>query len=106
MRRRALRTLAPALRALTRELEPGTTLSRVQGCWESVAGPAVAAEAQPESERAGVVTVACRSAVWAQELDLLSQDLLESLNEAIGAPPERPAVRRLRFVSTGSRRRG
>ena len=39
-----------------------------------------------------MVTVACASAVWAQELDLLSERVVEALNEAIG----RPAVTRLR----------
>ena len=43
-------------------------------------------------ERDGEVTVACASAVWAQELDLLSERVVERLNEALG----RPAVRRLR----------
>ena len=32
----------------------------------------------------GVVTVACASAVWAQELDLLSERVVERLNEALG----------------------
>jgi predicted nucleic acid-binding Zn ribbon protein len=44
------------------------------------------------SERDGVVTVACASAVWAQELDLLSERVLERLTEELG----RPAVTRLR----------
>jgi len=35
----------------------------------------VAAVAAPVSEREGVVTVACESAVWAQELELLRGDL-------------------------------
>ena len=48
--------------------------------------------AEPVAERDGVVTVACESAVWAQELDLLSERVIEALNEALG----RPAVRRLR----------
>ncbi|MGH2968754.1 MAG: DciA family protein, partial [Solirubrobacteraceae bacterium] len=48
--------------------------------------------AEPVSERDGVVTVACASAVWAQELDLLSERVVAALNEALG----RPAVRRLR----------
>ena len=39
-----------------------------------------------------MVTVSCESAVWAQELDLLSERVIEGLNEALG----RPAVRRLR----------
>jgi predicted nucleic acid-binding Zn ribbon protein len=60
------------------------------------------AEAEPVSERAGTVTFACRSAVWAQELDLLSAELLERLNEALGGP----SLTRLRFVAGGRRRSG
>ncbi|HEX8857074.1 MAG TPA: DUF721 domain-containing protein [Thermoleophilaceae bacterium] len=78
---------------------PRTTLARVQGAWESVAGPVVAAQSTPESERAGVITVRCFSAVWAQELELLSGDLMASLEARLGAG----AVRELRFV-TGTRR--
>ena len=40
----------------------------------------------------GSITVACASAVLAQELDLLSERVIEALNEALG----RPAMRRLR----------
>jgi predicted nucleic acid-binding Zn ribbon protein len=54
----------------------------------------VAAESEPVSERAGVVTVACRSAVWAQELELLAPDLLARLNGRL----ESGRVTRLRFV--------
>jgi hypothetical protein len=61
----------------------------------------VVEEAEPVSERAGTVTVACRSAVWAQELSMLAPDLAERLNRALEAPPEAPAVRELRFVVRG-----
>ena len=40
------------------------------------------------------ITIACAKATWAQELDLLQNDLLVRLNEALGEP----RVRRLRFV--------
>jgi predicted nucleic acid-binding Zn ribbon protein len=93
MRRRAPRALSAALARVTAGLEPATTIARVQGCWAEVAGEAVATVAQPVSERDGIVTVACESAVWAQELDLLAPDLLEKLNAAL---PERH-VRQLRF---------
>ena len=88
------RPIAEALARVTSKAAPATTLARVQGCWDAVAGPVVAAEAEPVSERAGVVTVACRSAVWASELDLLSPGLVVGLNEALGGP----AVASLRFV--------
>ena len=60
--------------------------------WPQVAGERFARSAQPVAERDGVVTVSCESAVWAQELDLLSERVIEGLNQALG----RPAVRRLR----------
>jgi len=93
VRRRAPRALAAALGRVTAGLEPATTLARVQGCWADVAGEAVATVAKPVSEHDGVVSVACESAVWAHELDLLGPDLLEKLN---GALPDL-RVRQLRF---------
>lgn len=98
MRRAAPRPLALALDDLRRRLAPATPLAAVQEAWPDVAGPAIAREAQPVAERGGVVTIACRSAVWAQELDLMGPDLVERLNEAI----ERPFVSSLRCTATGS----
>jgi predicted nucleic acid-binding Zn ribbon protein len=69
----------------------------------------VAAEAEPVAERDGVVTVACRSATWAQELDLLGPELLGRLNEALaeaGQPGPEARVRGLRFTADLSRHRG
>jgi predicted nucleic acid-binding Zn ribbon protein len=88
------RQLADALARVTAKAAPATTLARLQGSWEGVAGPVIAAEAEPVSERDGVVTVACRSAVWANELELLAPGLVEGLNEALGGS----AVASLRFV--------
>jgi predicted nucleic acid-binding Zn ribbon protein len=88
------RQIADALARVTAKAAPATTIARLQGCWESVAGPVIAAEAEPVSERSGVVTVKCRSAVWANELELLAPGLVEGLNEALGAQ----AVAALRFV--------
>ena len=63
--------------------EPLTLLAAAQSAWPAAAGARVAAEAEPVAERDGVVTIACRSATWAQELDLLQPELLERLNEAL-----------------------
>ena len=93
MRRTAPRPLANALGEVAAGAAPASTLARVQAVWSEVVGAGVANEAEPVDERGGVVTVACRSAVWAQELELLSGDLLARLNAALGDP----AVGRLRF---------
>ena len=92
MRRRGPRPLATALERLTGELAPATLLAEVQRAWPESAGGAIAAQSEPVSERDGVITVACSSAVWAQELDLLSERVVARLNENLG----RPAVRGLR----------
>jgi predicted nucleic acid-binding Zn ribbon protein len=83
VRRRAPRSLSVALESLASALEPATTLARVQKVWESAVGPAIAAAAQPTAEHEGVLTVTCSAAVWAQELDLMSGDLVPRLNTAL-----------------------
>ena len=84
--------MAIALDDVTAALAPATLLAEVQRAWPAAAGEAFAANTTPDGERDGVVRVACVSAVWAQELDLMSERVVEALNEALG----RPAVRRLR----------
>jgi predicted nucleic acid-binding Zn ribbon protein len=91
---------AGAVEALAARLQPQTPLSAVQRAWPEVAGEAVAAEAEPVAVRAGVVTIACRSAVWAQELTLLAPTLVDRLNEMPGAPH----VTELRCTAASRRR--
>jgi predicted nucleic acid-binding Zn ribbon protein len=86
MRRLAPRALSTALEGVVRDAAPATLLARVQGVWTEVAGAGMAAAAAPVSERDGVVTFACESGVWAQELELLAPDLLARLNAALSAP--------------------
>ncbi len=104
--RRAPRPLGAAIAPVRARTEPKTLLAAVQGAWNGVAGPAVAAEAEPVAERDGVVTIACRSATWAQELDLLQSELLTALNGALPDPVrgalEHP-LRGLRFTADGPR---
>jgi predicted nucleic acid-binding Zn ribbon protein len=95
--RAAPRPLALALEDLRDRIAPATPLAAVQRAWTEAAGPVVAREATPVSERAGVVTVACRSAVWAQELDLLAPTILEGLNARLKGVE----VHSLRCVATG-----
>ncbi len=92
MRRRGPRPVSHALDALTADLAPATLLAEVQRAWPDAAGTAFAPHSEPFSERDGEVTVACPQAVRAQELDLMSELVVERLNRALG----RPAVRRLR----------
>jgi len=89
---------ASAVRAARDRAAPATLLASVQRAWPEVAGPAIAAEAEPVSEREGVVRVSCRSAVWAAELDLMAPQLLDRLNQRL----ERP-IAGLRFSADAAR---
>ena len=100
MRRRGPRPLAGALHAVTTQARPQTVLARVQAAWDEVVGETVAAEARPRAEAGGTVVLECSSGVWAQELELLSPDLLERLNGALGGGRGTP-VRAFRFTVRG-----
>jgi predicted nucleic acid-binding Zn ribbon protein len=91
------RHLAEAMARLRRQAAPPTLLARVQERWSDAVGSPVAEEAVPVAERDGIVTVSCRSAVWTAELSMLSETLLEGLNERLG---EGRRVRALRFTTT------
>jgi predicted nucleic acid-binding Zn ribbon protein len=104
--RRGPRRLGSVLGQIRERVEPLTLLAAVQSAWPAIAGAGVAAQAEPVAERGGVVTIACRSATWAQELDLLAPELLERLNEALsegGSEAPGPLVRDLRFTADATR---
>ena len=62
-------------------------------------GEQIAAVASPVSERGGEVLIGCTDSVWAQELDLMQEQLLERLRDRLGEQ----APRSLRFRVTRCR---
>jgi predicted nucleic acid-binding Zn ribbon protein len=88
----APRPISHALSALGSSLAPATTLARVQEAWAAAAGPTIASAAAPVSEREGVLTLACESSVWANELDLMAAQLIPRINDRLG----RDAIHTLR----------
>ena len=88
------RPIGDSIRAVRGAVQPQTPLAAIQAAWLEAAGDRIAAEARPVRERDGTVTVECRAATWAQELDLLHDELLGRLNEALGEA----RVERLRMV--------
>ena len=99
-RRRAPRRLATAIGETLERAEPATLLAAVQSAWPAVVGEAIAREATPVAERSGVVTVACTSSAWAQELDLLGRQILDKIRP--GLPAETP-LEGLRFITSDDR---
>jgi predicted nucleic acid-binding Zn ribbon protein len=98
-RRRAPRPAANALQAALQRAAPKTPLAAVQAAWPTAVGGQLAAVAAPVSERQGTLTIECADAVWAQELDLMQEALLERLRAAVGEQ----APRALRFRVNSAR---
>jgi predicted nucleic acid-binding Zn ribbon protein len=98
MGRRTPRPIGAALETILQGAEPATLLAAVQSAWPGAVGEAVAREASPVSERDGVVTIACRSATWAQELDLLSGQILSQVRENL---PDWATLEAIRFTASG-----
>ncbi len=83
-RRRAPRPAGAAFQAALQKAAPQTPLAAVQVAWSTAVGEQLAARAIPVSERAGTLTIECADAVWAQELDLMQETLLERLRAELG----------------------
>jgi predicted nucleic acid-binding Zn ribbon protein len=98
-RRRAPRQASSAFRAARDLVAPKTGLASTQAAWAEAVGPALAEVTEPVSERAGTLTVECADSVWAQELDLMQEALLERLRAALGEA----APQALRFRVKGIR---
>jgi predicted nucleic acid-binding Zn ribbon protein len=97
-RRRAPRPATTALREALERAAPKTPLAALQAAWAETVGEQVAAAAQPVSERDGEALVECSDPVWAEELDLMQEQLLERLRGQLGEQ----APRALRFRSKDS----
>ena len=90
MRRRAPRPASDALRAALERAAPKTRLAAVQAAWADAVGERVAAAAEPVEERSGAVVIECSDPVWAEELDLMQEQLLDRLRDRLGEEaPER-----------------
>jgi predicted nucleic acid-binding Zn ribbon protein len=96
-RRRAPRQASEAIRAVREGAAPRTSLAAAQAAWTEAVGGQLAAVARPVGERSGVLTVECADAVWAQELDLMQEQLLERLRSVLGE--QAPKALRFRLDS-------
>ena len=82
MSRRAPRPFSIAIEDLRGKLEPVGGLAGVQSAWREAAGEAIAAAARPVSLRDGTLTLECESSVWAQEIQMMGEELAARVQEA------------------------
>lgn len=72
--------MSMGLGVVQENVAPESVLAEVQAAWEHSVGAAIAGHSHPVAERDGVLDVVCSSSVWAQELELLSGELIEGIN--------------------------
>jgi predicted nucleic acid-binding Zn ribbon protein len=82
--------IGDVLQEFRAEVAPATPMASVQAVWDEVVGTRIAEVTNLIEEREGVLRVECSSAVWAQELELMSPRILRRLRERLGdeAPNE------------------
>lgn len=86
--------VAATLQQVVQRFDPERRLD-IYRIWGTVVGAAIAARAQPQSVRDGVLAVRVQGAAWMQELQFAKEDIRQRLNAALGA--ER--IRDIYFVS-------
>ncbi|UJA18743.1 DUF721 domain-containing protein [Thermoleophilia bacterium SCSIO 60948] len=94
MSERGPRRLGMSLGRVTPDIAPATPLARIQAVWEEAAGRQVASNASPVALREDVLIVACSSAAWAQELELMQTQLAAALAERL---PDEDRIASFRF---------
>ena len=70
--------------ALSASVQPASLLADVQRAWPEVAGEALARVATPTGAARGTVTLTCEDALWAHELQLREEHLLEGFAARLG----------------------
>jgi predicted nucleic acid-binding Zn ribbon protein len=80
------RLLGSAMRGLVEDQGWQTDVSvhAVFGRWEQLVGPEVAAHCVPETCRDGELTIRTDSTAWANQIRLLTPNLVRRLNEELG----------------------
>lgn len=76
-----------AVNAVGRELglPPSDKLGRVSAAWITVAGTTLAAHSRVQSVRDGEAVIEVDNPAWATQIRYLAKDLVEGLDEALGA---------------------
>lgn len=98
---RGPRPLGESLARVVAGEAPRTLLAEVQTAWERACGSEIAAASEPVAERQGTVTIACEGGAWAQELELMQDELQARLEAAVGEG----RLLRLRFTADLARHR-
>lgn len=65
--------------------------------WAEMVGPQVATATEVDKVKDGTLFIFTRSAVWSQELNFHKADILQRLNQRIGARAGEPIIRDIRF---------
>jgi predicted nucleic acid-binding Zn ribbon protein len=72
--------------------------ARIWEVWDEAVGPGIAGHARPSWVRKGLLRVEVSDPIWLQELEFVSEDIRDRLNEKLGGK----RIKRLEFrLSSG-----
>jgi predicted nucleic acid-binding Zn ribbon protein len=89
--------IGSSLERVLESIAPQTPLAEIQQVWSRAVGPQIDAVTSVVAERDGVVTIECVDSIWAQELEMMGQQLLLKLTSELSGP----APDLLRFRASG-----
>ncbi len=59
-------------------------ISNIFNCWEEIVGSEIYKKAKPEKITRGILYISVTTSTWANELSLMSNQLIEKINSFIG----------------------
>ncbi len=83
------------LKKMVSDLKIGNQLkhSMIFNHWKEIVGSQISEKSKPKSLREGVLYVSVANSTWANELDLMSGQLMDTINSYLGTE----LVKRMRF---------
>ena len=81
-----IKDLGSILRSLVSDLHIEDKLEqyKIFNHWEEIVGKEIAKNAKPERIKDNTLHILCRSPIWANELNLLSQSIIAKINAFAG----------------------
>lgn len=97
IRRRAPRSINTSIEKLVQQVRPNSALTNVQAVWEEIVGPQIHSVTKLIRVRNGELLVQCESSLWANEISLLSAQIILKINRFI---PTNESIQKIRCTIT------
>ena len=79
--------IGPVMKSVVNEFykKADQGILKISAVWQEVVGEAIAANTKPATMKGKLLIVNVSSSIWVQELHFMKKDLVQKLNERVGA---------------------